>query len=306
MMRKVQKGRRSPQTYIGTFFLASMLLMAGTNVSAETLEKSARPSLSFFAFFPTFVLPPLIVSIVPSSLVSVVQGKFSKPADDEEAKVAQKEGAAQTTIFQEEASELAASESETPSEETAKPETEKTDETSDTGDSSAETTSEAETESEETAPPESASASSETTEVAEASLEEKAEAGDAEAQYDLGVSYEKGKGVPQNHQKALELLKKSAAQGNEKAKEALEAVAAHSDASGENEAYLPSKEMRAMIHRAEMGDPLSQSLVGFSYEMGKGVTRNHAKAVEWYQKAADQGDEEAKAELKKMKAQKAA
>jgi TPR repeat protein len=42
--------------------------------------------------------------------------------------------------------------------------------------------------------------------------------GDACAQYQLGEMYMQGKGVPEDKAKALELFKKSAAQGNEKAK----------------------------------------------------------------------------------------
>lgn len=42
--------------------------------------------------------------------------------------------------------------------------------------------------------------------------------GDACAQYQLGEMYMQGKGVPEDKAKALELFKKSAAQGNAKAK----------------------------------------------------------------------------------------
>jgi hypothetical protein len=42
--------------------------------------------------------------------------------------------------------------------------------------------------------------------------------GDACAQYQLGEMYMQGKGVPEDKTKALELFKKSAAQGNAKAR----------------------------------------------------------------------------------------
>ena len=42
--------------------------------------------------------------------------------------------------------------------------------------------------------------------------------GDACAQYHLGEMYMQGKGVPEDKAKALDLFKKAAAQGNEKAK----------------------------------------------------------------------------------------
>jgi TPR repeat protein len=44
-----------------------------------------------------------------------------------------------------------------------------------------------------------------------------AEQGHAEAQYNLGFCYEKGKGVKQNYEKAEEWYRKAAAQGHEKA-----------------------------------------------------------------------------------------
>ncbi len=48
-----------------------------------------------------------------------------------------------------------------------------------------------------------------------------AEQGYAEAQYNLGVCYYNGYGVPKNRAKAVELWKKAAAQGNVRAKQVL-------------------------------------------------------------------------------------
>ena len=45
-----------------------------------------------------------------------------------------------------------------------------------------------------------------------------AEQGDAEAQYSLGVMYKEGIGVPQDHGKAINWLKKSCDQGHEHAR----------------------------------------------------------------------------------------
>lgn len=45
-----------------------------------------------------------------------------------------------------------------------------------------------------------------------------ADKGDACAQYQLGEMYMQGKGVPEDKAKALELFKKAAAQGDQKAK----------------------------------------------------------------------------------------
>ena len=50
------------------------------------------------------------------------------------------------------------------------------------------------------------------------------EQGNVDAQCDLGICYYLGDGVPKNRAKAVELWKKAAAQGNVRAKQALEMV----------------------------------------------------------------------------------
>ena len=55
-----------------------------------------------------------------------------------------------------------------------------------------------------------------------ASMKEEAEAGDAHSQANLGVLYATGNGVEQNMTEAIKWFRKSAEQGNEDAKEALD------------------------------------------------------------------------------------
>ena len=87
-----------------------------------------------------------------------------------------------------------------------------------------------------------------------------AEQGDAKAQYNLGVMYRKGHGVPQNDAEAVKWYRKS----------------------------------------AEQGDAHAQFNLGFMYNNGKGVPQNDAEAAKWYRKAAKQGDAEAKSLLKEL------
>lgn len=47
---------------------------------------------------------------------------------------------------------------------------------------------------------------------------------------------------------------------------------------------------------AEGGDAESQNNLGNAYQDGLGIEKDYVKAVEWYQKAAKQGYEKAKAE----------
>lgn len=81
--------------------------------------------------------------------------------------------------------------------------------------------------------------------------------GDADAQYELGIMYAEGRGVPQNDAVAFAWYRQAAEQG----------VAA------------------------------AQFNVGLMYSAGRGVPRDEAEAVTWYQEAAAQGLAEAQVNL---------
>ena len=80
-----------------------------------------------------------------------------------------------------------------------------------------------------------------------------AEQGLAKAQYNLGLMYADGKGVPQNHAEAVKWYRKA----------------------------------------AEQGDADAQAKLGKMYRTGKGVAKSRAIARSWYLKAAEQGSAEA-------------
>ena len=77
----------------------------------------------------------------------------------------------------------------------------------------------------------------------------RAEAGDAEAQFNLGVMYAFGRGVTQDYAQAVSWFRKAADQGYAEA----------------------------------------QYNLGFRYAIGQGVPQDDAEAVRWYRLAADQG-----------------
>jgi TPR repeat protein len=77
-----------------------------------------------------------------------------------------------------------------------------------------------------------------------------AEAGNADAQYNIGRLYAYGRGVPQDHAKAVEWYRKSAARGN------LWAI----------------------------------NNIGRLYQNGLGVSQDDAAAVQWYRLSADGGN----------------
>ena len=75
----------------------------------------------------------------------------------------------------------------------------------------------------------------------------KAEAGDAEAQFQLGRAYEEGNSIPQDDQLAVKWYKKSAEQGNAKA----------------------------------------ENSMGIMYSIGRGVPRDKQEAAQWFLKATE-------------------
>ena len=76
-----------------------------------------------------------------------------------------------------------------------------------------------------------------------------AEQGDAEAQFNLGIMYHNGQGVPQDHAEAARWYRKA----------------------------------------AEQGDADAQFNLGLMYHNGQGVPQDHAEAARWSRKAAEQG-----------------
>ena len=81
--------------------------------------------------------------------------------------------------------------------------------------------------------------------------------GNAAAQYNLGVLYYKGQGVPQNYVEAASWFRLAAAQGH----------------------------------------PTAQNNVGATYEAGQGVPKDYGEAVKWYRLAAAQSDASAQYNL---------
>lgn len=81
-------------------------------------------------------------------------------------------------------------------------------------------------------------------------LRAKAELGSPHEQYDLGMLYQMGKGVPKDNAEAMNWYRKA----------------------------------------AERGEALAQLALGQGYEYGQGVPRDFEEAARWYHKAAGQGN----------------
>jgi len=148
-------------------------------------------------------------------------------------------------------------------------------------------------------------------------LEERAAAGDADAQCGLGKQYEFALGVPQDIQQAALWLQKSAEQGNviaqvelgvvfDKMQDYAQAFTWYSKAAGQGNArarynlglcylngeYVPKDTAQALdLFRkaANQGDAIAQHELGVMYQDGVGVPQDYAQAAEYFRKSANQG-----------------
>lgn len=112
-----------------------------------------------------------------------------------------------------------------------------------------------------------------------------AEKGDPQAQFDLGVTYYYGRGVPKDYEKASHWFQKAADQGNAAAQYALGRM------------YYYGRGMRQDLgtastwfqKSADKGYGDAQFALGVMYQFGKGIDMDLARAAQWYRKAADSG-----------------
>lgn len=91
-------------------------------------------------------------------------------------------------------------------------------------------------------------------------IKKSAELGYAEAQYNLGIIYETGEGIPQDNVKSIEWTRKAAEQGYANA----------------------------------------QFSIAMRYFYGRGVPKDNGEAIKWLVKAANQGDIHAQQKLKEI------
>jgi hypothetical protein len=148
-------------------------------------------------------------------------------------------------------------------------------------------------------------------------LQERAVAGDADAQCGLGRQFEFALGVPQDNKQAAHWLQKSAEQGNiiaqvelgvvfDKMQDYAQALLWYRKAAEQGNARaeyniglayqdgesVPKDAPQAMVwyrKAADQGDAMAQVNIGVMYDVGNGVPQDYAQAAEWYRKAADQG-----------------
>ena len=125
---------------------------------------------------------------------------------------------------------------------------------------------------------------------------EAAENGSPYSQLMLGIAYETGKGVEEDHEQAMYWFQKAAEQGLADAQLLLGVT--YID--GENEEINLEKGAYWIEKAAAQGNRDAQRYTGYLYLNGKGVEKNPVNAVYWYQKAAEQGDPGAQCTLARI------
>eukprot|EP00735_Rhodelphis_limneticus_P011886 TRINITY_DN5047_c0_g1::TRINITY_DN5047_c0_g1_i1::g.24877::m.24877 TRINITY_DN5047_c0_g1::TRINITY_DN5047_c0_g1_i1::g.24877 ORF type:complete len:469 (+),score=-3.55,sp/A0A0H2VDN9/ESIB_ECOL6/30.51/4e-31,sp/A0A0H2VDN9/ESIB_ECOL6/32.42/1e-23,sp/A0A0H2VDN9/ESIB_ECOL6/29.74/4e-22,sp/A0A0H2VDN9/ESIB_ECOL6/29.48/1e-20,Sel1/PF08238.7/4.6,Sel1/PF08238.7/0.026,Sel1/PF08238.7/4.4e-08,Sel1/PF08238.7/0.00027,Sel1/PF08238.7/1.6e-07,Sel1/PF08238.7/6.1e-08,Sel1/PF08238.7/0.89,Sel1/PF08238.7/3e-09,TPR_16/PF13432.1/ len=111
-----------------------------------------------------------------------------------------------------------------------------------------------------------------------------ADQGHAPAQYSLGHAYAEGIGARQNMETALSLWIQATEMGNQDADNALRSF--YSDPSKQKDRGY---QVYWLLKNAHSGDAESQHSLGFCYYTGEGVlNKNSARALHWFQKAAEQ------------------
>lgn len=121
-------------------------------------------------------------------------------------------------------------------------------------------------------------------------LQQRANAGDAEAQADLGEAYAHGEGLPKDAVKASELLRAAAEKGVAKAQYEL----ARLYEKGEGVPQDSAKAAELIKQSAKNGYAKAQAALGDMYAKGRGVVRDDVLAYVWSSLAVAQGNDDAK------------
>jgi TPR repeat protein len=127
-----------------------------------------------------------------------------------------------------------------------------------------------------------ASCGEEKTVEGEKTVQERAKAGNAMAQYNLGLMYDKGEGVPQDKAEAVKWYRKAAEQGDADAQVNLGFMYGNGDG-------VPQDDTEALKwHRksAEQGHGFAQNNLTTMYRLGDGVPEDYTKAYMFYNLAA--------------------
>ena len=116
-------------------------------------------------------------------------------------------------------------------------------------------------------------------------LRSRAEQGNAQAQFNLGLRYAMGQGVPQDAQEAVKWYRKAAEQGDAQGQISLGVM--YRSGVGVPQDYQEA--LKWYRKAADQGDAQSQHNLGVMYENGKGVPQDTQEAVKWFHRSAEHG-----------------
>ena len=116
-----------------------------------------------------------------------------------------------------------------------------------------------------------------------------ADLGVADAQCDLGTLFDEGRGVAQDSAAAVRWYRKAADQANSRCQWALGNAYLRGEGVPENDVEA----MKWLRKAADEGDSLAQMNIGAKYANGQGVPKDLTEAIKWYRLAADQGEAKA-------------
>ena len=116
-----------------------------------------------------------------------------------------------------------------------------------------------------------------------------AEQGNAHAQFDLGVMYERGLGVEQDYAEAMKWYRKAADQGDAHGQHGIAKL--YSIGDGVPQDYVEA--MKWDRKAADQGYANAQFTLGVNYYAGRGSQQDYGEALKLWRKAADQGDSSA-------------
>jgi TPR repeat protein len=117
-------------------------------------------------------------------------------------------------------------------------------------------------------------------------LRQRADQGDASAQYELARLYYQGKGLPQDYKQAADWYRKAADQGNPKGQYGIGFMYYYGKGVPQDYAAALGWYRKA----AEQGYAKAQYDIGYSYYEGKEVSLDYSEAARWFRKGADQGN----------------
>jgi Sel1 repeat len=120
-----------------------------------------------------------------------------------------------------------------------------------------------------------------------------ADQGQADAQFNLGLMYYRGEGIPQNYVEAMRWCRLAADQGHAFAQSHLGTMYYKGHGVPQNFAEAAKWYRRA----DDQGDAFGQHNLGVMYHNGEGLPQDYAEAAKWYRRAADQGHADAQFNL---------